>query len=168
MMIEYKGLKPKLGKNVYVAKTATVIGDVILEDDVSVWPSAVIRADVAQIHIGRGSNVQDGVVIHVSKGLDCKIGAGVTLGHLSHVHSACIHDDVLIGSGSIILDEACVHSNIMVAAGSLVAPKKQLILSGLYLGSPALFKRDLSEAEKKHIVDNALEYIELKTEYLGD
>lgn len=168
MIVEYKGLKPSLGKHVYIAETASVIGDVILEDDVSVWPSAVIRGDVAQIRIGKGSNVQDGVVIHVSKGIDCTIGARVTLGHLCHIHSATLDDDVLIGSGSIVLDEARVGSHIMVAAGSLVAPKKQLLQSGLYMGSPALFKRDLSEVEKKHIVDNALDYVELKSEYSLD
>jgi carbonic anhydrase/acetyltransferase-like protein (isoleucine patch superfamily) len=166
MIQSYKGKSPILGKNVYIAPTATVIGDVILHDDVSVWPSAVIRGDMNRIEIGTGTNVQDGAVIHVDVDSPVIIGARVTIGHLAHVHGANIEDEVLIGSASIILDHALIKHHAMVAAGALVTPNKIIESNTLVAGIPAIVKRMVNEDEIKHILSNAQCYIEMKDEYL--
>ncbi len=166
MIQSYKGKSPVLGKNVYIAPTATVIGDVILHDDVSVWPSAVIRGDMNRIEIGKGTNVQDGAVIHVDVDSPVIIGSLVTIGHLAHVHGANVEDEVLIGSASIILDHALIKRHAMVAAGALVTPNKIIESNTLVAGIPAIIKRLVNDDEIQHILNNAQTYIEMKDEYL--
>ncbi len=168
MILTFRNKTPKLGKNVYIAETATVIGDVTLGDDVSIWPSAVIRGDVNTIVIGKGSNVQDGAVIHVDPDTKVHIGENVTIGHLAHVHGATIHNNVLIGSTSTVLDNAIIHSNNLIAAGALVSPRTVIESGNLIVGLPAVSKRALKESEIEHIKWNAEEYVNLKNEYLNE
>ncbi|HET6784767.1 MAG TPA: gamma carbonic anhydrase family protein [Erysipelotrichaceae bacterium] len=168
MIVTFRNKTPKLGKNVYIAETATVIGDVTLGDDVSIWPSAVIRGDVNTIVIGKGSNVQDGAVIHVDPDTKVTIGENVTIGHLAHVHGATIHNNVLIGSTSTVLDNAIIHSNNLIAAGALVSPRTVIESGNLVVGLPASSKRALKESEIEHIQWNAEEYVNLKNEYLNE
>lgn len=168
MIVTFRNKTPKLGKNVYIAETATVIGDVTLGDDVSIWPSAVIRGDVNTIVIGKGSNVQDGAVIHVDPDTKVYIGENVTIGHLAHVHGATIHNNVLIGSTSTVLDNAIIHSNNLIAAGALVSPRTVIESGNLIVGLPAVSKRALKESEIEHIKWNAEEYVNLKNEYLNE
>jgi len=168
MIVTFRNKTPKLGKNVYIAETATVIGDVTLGDDVSIWPSAVIRGDVNTIVIGKGSNVQDGAVIHVDPDTKVNIGEYVTIGHLAHVHGATIHNNVLIGSTSTVLDNAIIHSNNLIAAGALVSPRTIIESGNLVVGLPAVSKRALKESEIEHIQWNAEEYVNLKNEYLNE
>jgi len=168
MIVTFRNKTPKLGKNVYIAETATVIGDVTLGDDVSIWPSAVIRGDVNTIVIGKGSNVQDGAVIHVDPDTKVNIGENVTIGHLAHVHGATIHNNVLIGSTSTVLDNAIIHSNNLIAAGALVSPRTVIESGNLVVGLPAVSKRALKESEIEHIQWNAEEYVNLKNEYLNE
>ncbi len=168
MILTFRNKTPKLGKNVYIAETATVIGDVTLGDDVSIWPSAVIRGDVNTIVIGKGSNVQDGAVIHVDPDTKVFIGENVTIGHLAHVHGATIHNNVLIGSTSTVLDNAIIHSNNLIAAGALVSPRTVIESGNLIVGLPAVSKRALKESEIEHIQWNAEEYVNLKNEYLNE
>src|SRR5579883_2666662 len=125
----YRGVMPKLGACVYVDPAATVIGDVELGDDVSIWPGAVVRGDVERIRIGARSNVQDGAVLHVTHdgpytpgGFPCIVGADVTIGHGAVVHACTIEDGCLIGMHATVLDGAVVKRHAFVGAGALVTP----------------------------------------------
>jgi carbonic anhydrase/acetyltransferase-like protein (isoleucine patch superfamily) len=168
MIKAHRGKYPQIGKNVYIAETATVIGDVILGDDCSVWPSAVIRGDYTHIEIGSGTNVQDGAVIHGEPTIPVHIGSRVTIGHLAHVHGARIDDDVMIGSASIVLDNVVIESHVQVAAGALVSPGKHLSSGGLYAGLPAKHMRDLSPDDIERIAHNAAHYIDEKNLFLQE
>lgn len=167
MLIPFRNKTPKIGKNVYIAETATIIGDVTIGDDVSIWPSAVIRGDVNPIVIGCGSNIQDGAVIHVDPDTKVFIGNYVTIGHLAHIHGATIHNYVLVGSTSTVLDNSVIQSNNLIAAGALVSPRTQIESGHLVVGLPASIKRALKQSEIEHIAWNAEEYINLKNEYLN-
>ena len=168
MIIPFRNKTPNIGKNVYIAESATIIGDVTLGDDVSIWPSAVLRGDVNPIVIGKGSNVQDGAVIHVDPDTKVFIGENVTIGHLAHVHGATIHNNVLIGSTSTVLDNSIIHSNNLIAAGALVSPRTIIESGHLVIGLPATIKRPLKQSEIEHITWNAQEYVNLKNEYLNE
>ncbi len=166
MIQPYRGQWPKLGKNVYIAPTASVIGNVTLGDDVSVWPSAVIRGDMAPIVIGDRTNIQDGAVIHTDYHSPTTIGSDVTIGHLAHIHGAVIESETLIGSTSTILDLAVIETHAMVAAGALVTPRARIPSGQLVAGIPAIVKRSLKPEEIEHIKANAAEYLHLKAGYL--
>ena len=166
MIKTFKNFSPKIGKNCYVAESATIIGEVELGDHVSIWPGAVLRGDMGLIKIGSYSNVQDNAVLHCMPGVPCVIGEYVTVGHLAPIHSATISNRVIVGSTSVILDQAIVESDVIVGAGSIVTPRKVMSQGSMVMGSPASVKRELSEEEKKHIVENALEYSQLLHEYI--
>ncbi|MFA6179760.1 MAG: gamma carbonic anhydrase family protein [Candidatus Methylopumilus sp.] len=168
-----QGRAPQLGTGVYVHHFASVIGDVTLADDVSVWPGTVIRGDVNYIRIGRGTNVQDLSVLHVSHksaadpaGAPLIIGDYVTIGHKVILHGCTIEDECLIGMGSIVMDKAVVQKHVLLAAGSLVPEGKVLESGYLYMGSPARKVRALSEKEITHFLHSAENYIQLKNQYL--
>jgi len=170
----YQGILPQLGEGVYVHPSASVIGDVVLGDHVSVWPSTVIRGDVNHIRIGCGSNIQDLSVLHVSHksswdpaGSPLLIGNNVTIGHKVILHGCTIEDESLIGMGSIVMDKALVQKHVLLGAGSLVPEGKVLESGYLYLGSPAKKIRALSEQEIAHFMYSAKHYIKLKNEYLS-
>jgi len=168
MIINFEGKKPKIGKNVYIAPTAVIIGDVEIGDDSSVWPNAVIRGDMNRIKIGKRTNIQDGVVIHVSYDEATFISDNVTIGHCAHVHSARIGKEVLIGSNSTILDGVVIETQSLVGAGSLVSPKTLVLSGSMVVGVPAQMKRLLTEIEKERILENAQEYVNLKEIYLKE
>lgn len=169
----YMGLTPQIGTEVYVHPSASVIGDVILGDDVSVWPGTVIRGDVNAIRIGEGSNVQDLSILHVSHkssgdpgGSPLIIGNFVTIGHKVILHGCTIDDECLIGMGAIIMDKVVIEPHVLVGAGSLV-PEGKILESGyLYLGAPAKRVRPLTEQEIAHFSYSAQHYIRLKNNYL--
>jgi carbonic anhydrase/acetyltransferase-like protein (isoleucine patch superfamily) len=164
---------PRIGNSVYIDDSAVVIGDVTLGDDVSIWPTAVLRGDVESITIGNGANVQDGSVLHVShagkfspEGHPLTIGKGVTIGHKAVVHACTIGDYCLIGIGAIIMDDAVLENYVMLGAGALVTPGKKLESGYLYVGSPAKQARPLTASEKEFLEYSAEQYIHLKNEYL--
>jgi carbonic anhydrase/acetyltransferase-like protein (isoleucine patch superfamily) len=170
----YQGIAPQIAARVYIHPTATVIGDVMLGDDVSVWPGTVIRGDVNHIRIGAGTNVQDLSVLHVShksswepSGMPLIIGSNVTIGHKVILHGCTIEDECLIGMGSIVMDKVVVQKNVLVGAGSLVPEGKVLESGYLYLGSPARKVRKLTQKELAHFIYSAQHYIRLKNNYLG-
>ncbi len=170
----YKGISPTLGKQVYVDDSAVVIGDVVLGDDCSVWPMAVIRGDVNRIRIGQGSNIQDGTVVHVThrysanlEGHAVYIGDDVTIGHNVTVHGCTIEDRCLIGIGSTILDGAVIHTNVLLGAGSLVSEGKELESGYLYIGTPAKKVRKLTDEEMAWFEYSAKHYQNLKSDYLS-
>ncbi|MCQ8117242.1 gamma carbonic anhydrase family protein [Methylomonas rosea] len=171
----YKGKQPKVGKNVYIDEAAVLIGDVTLGDDVSVWPTTVIRGDVEAITIGYGTNVQDGAVLHVShagdyspQGHPLTIGKGVTIGHRAVVHACTIGDYCLIGIGAIVMDDAELGDYVMLGAGALVPPGKKLEGGYLYVGAPAKQIRALTDSEKTFLEYSAKHYVKLKNDYLAE
>ena len=166
---------PRLGDRVYVDPAASVIGDVELADDVSVWPGCVVRGDVNFIRVGARTNIQDGTVIHVSHdgphaklgGFATVIGEDVTIGHKAIVHACRIGDAALIGMGAIVLDGAVVESHGFVGAGAVVPPGKTVGRGELWLGNPARKVRVLSEADIEGLYYSAQHYVRLKNRYLG-
>ncbi|PKP52269.1 MAG: gamma carbonic anhydrase family protein [Bacteroidetes bacterium HGW-Bacteroidetes-1] len=133
-----KGKHPKFGKNCFKAENATIIGDVEMGDNCSIWYNTVVRGDVHYIRIGNNVNIQDGVVIHCTyKKAPVNIGDNVSIAHNAIIHGCTINDNVLIGMGAIIMDGAIVESNSIVAAGALVS-KDTIVESGsVYAGVPA-------------------------------
>ncbi len=156
---------PKTKEGVFIAKTATIIGNVFLEEDVSIWYGAVLRGDVGNIFIEKGTNVQDNSVIHILTGGEVRIGSYTTIGHNVIVHNARIGDNCLIGNGAIILDNVEIGSNSLVAAGSVLPPNKKYPSGVLIMGVPARVIRELTSKEIETIKENALEYIKLKEEH---
>lgn len=166
--------RPVIGTAVYIDESAVIIGDVILGDDVSIWPTAVLRADVERITIGDGTNIQDGTVLHVShagkysaNGHPLTIGKNVTIGHRAVLHACTIGDYCLVGIGAIVMDDAVLDSYVMLGAGALVPPGQQLESGYLYVGSPAKAMRPLTEHEKTYLEYSAQHYVLLKNEYLN-
>src|SRR4249919_804742 len=171
----YRDIQPALGERAYVDESARVIGDVVLGDDVSVWPLTVNRGDVNFIRIGDRTNIQDGTVIHVSHdgphaklgGFETVIGSDVTIGHKAIVHACRIEDACLIGMGSTVLDGAVVEKHGFVGAGALVTPGKVVGSGELWLGNPAKKVRMLSDAEIEALYYSAGHYVRLKDQYLA-
>ena len=171
----YLGKLPELGQRVYVDPAATVIGDTVLGDDVSIWPGTVVRGDVNFIRIGARTNVQDGTVVHVSHdgphaklgGFATVIGEDVTIGHKAIVHACRIEDASLIGMGAIVLDGAVVKKHGFVGAGALIAPGKVVGEGEMWLGNPGRFARKLSEAEIEALYYSAQHYVRMKDRYLA-
>ena len=149
---------------------ASVIGDVVLGEDVSVWPFTVIRGDVNFIRIGDRTNIQDGTVIHVSHdgphaklgGFATRIGEDVTIGHRAVIHACTIEDAVLIGMGAVVLDGAVVKQHGFVGAGALIPPGKVVGEGEMWLGNPGRFSRMLSDAEREALDYSAQHYVRLK------
>jgi len=173
MSIEtYRGMTPKLGRAVFVHASATLIGDVELDDEVSIWPNVVIRGDVNAIRIGARSNVQDGSILHVTHksarnpaGAALTIGRDVTVGHAVILHGCQINDECLIGMGSLVMDNAILEPQVLLGAGSLV-PEGRVLQSGwLYLGRPARQVRPLNEDELSYFAYQAANYARLAREY---
>lgn len=164
--------QPTLASSVYVDETALVIGQVILGEDSSVWPKAVLRGDINRITIGKRTNIQDGSIIHVTHagpfnehGFATEVGDDVIVGHNVVLHGCSIQNHVLIGIGAIIMDGVTIESNVIVAAGSMVPPNKTLT-AGLWLGAPAKRLRDLTTKEYEFLRYSAAYYVRLKDEYI--
>lgn len=171
----YQGQTPELGARVLVDESAVVIGDVILGDDVSVWPCVVIRGDMHKIRIGARTSVQDGSVLHITHASDYNpaghpliIGDDVTVGHSVCLHGCTIGNRVLVGIGSTILDGAVVEDEVVIGAGSLVPPGKRLESGFMYMGTPVKQIRPLKETEKSFFLYSANNYVKLKNNYLND
>jgi carbonic anhydrase/acetyltransferase-like protein (isoleucine patch superfamily) len=170
----HHGIHPQLGPGAWVHPRATVIGEVRLGADASVWPGAVIRGDVNSIAIGEATNIQDNSVLHVSHrtpaspaGGPLLIGARVTVGHAVILHACTIEDECLIGMGSIILDRALIRQHVLLGAGSLVPEGKVLESGHLYLGRPAKLVRRLTDEEIAYFSYSAEHYVQLARSYLS-
>jgi carbonic anhydrase/acetyltransferase-like protein (isoleucine patch superfamily) len=158
-----RGFTPSYGENCFIAENATLIGDVIMGSDCSVWYQAVIRGDVNSIRIGNQVNVQDGVVIHATyKTAPTFIGNKVSIGHNAVVHGCTVEDKVLVGMGSIIMDHCEVGSNSIIAAGAVVTQNTIISPGSIYAGIPARKIKDidinLQENEIERIAQNYLKY----------
>jgi carbonic anhydrase/acetyltransferase-like protein (isoleucine patch superfamily)/bifunctional DNA-binding transcriptional regulator/antitoxin component of YhaV-PrlF toxin-antitoxin module len=166
-MLPFQGVEPRVGERVFLAPGAAVLGDACLGDDVSVWPAAVIRGDVAPVRVGARTNVQDGAVLHVSPHLPCIVGSEVTIGHQATVHACTIGDNTIIGIHAVVLDGAVVGKQCIVAAGAVVPPGMQIPDGKMVMGVPAKVLRDLTPAELERVHWNASSYVSLKGQYLA-
>ena len=166
MIKNFQNIAPKIHAHAFVAENAVIIGDVEIGENASIWYNCVLRGDVNYIRIGAGTNIQDGTIIHVSRGADFPtiIENNVTVGHSATIHGCYIETGSLIGIGAIILDGARIGANSLVAAGSLVTPNTIIPPKSFVLGSPARVKRELSDEEVEnlqHFWQNYVKLIEL-------
>lgn len=163
VILPVNNIHPRFGNNCYIAPNATIVGDVIMGDDCSVWFNAVIRGDVNYIRIGNKVNIQDGAVIHCTyQRTQAIIGNSVSIGHNAIVHGCTVHDNVLIGMGAIVMDRAVVESNTIIAAGAVVLEGTHCEPGSIYAGVPAKKVKDISKdlisGEIHRIADNYVQY----------
>ncbi|GGD72118.1 gamma carbonic anhydrase family protein [Lacimicrobium alkaliphilum] len=170
----YKGKAPVLGKGCYVEDSAVIKGDITLGDDSSIWPLVAARGDVNFIRIGARTNIQDGTVLHVTRksnhnpdGYPLLIGDDVTVGHKCMLHGCILGNRILVGMGAIVMDGAIIEDDVFLGAGALVPPGKKLESGHLYVGSPVTQSRPLRQEEIDFLRQSALNYVELKDDYLS-
>jgi carbonic anhydrase/acetyltransferase-like protein (isoleucine patch superfamily) len=158
-----RGIEPKRGNDCYLAENATVLGDVVMGDECSVWFNAVIRGDVNSIVMGNRVNIQDGAVIHCTyQKAATTIGNNVSIGHNALVHGCTVHDNVLIGMGSIVMDNCVIESNSIIAAGAVLLEGTHVESGSVYAGVPAKkvkeISKELFEGEVQRIANNYVMY----------
>lgn len=150
---QVKGILPKFGKEIYLSENATIVGDVVMGDNCSVWFNAVVRGDVNYIRIGNKVNIQDGAIVHCTyKKAATAIGNNVSIGHNAIVHGCEIKDNVLIGMGSIVMDNCIIESNSIIAAGSIVLEGTHVKPGSIYAGVPAKKVKELDEQQTKILI----------------
>lgn len=171
----FKDKAPKLGQRVWVDPSAQVIGEVVLGDDCSVWPCAVIRGDMHHISIGDRVSVQDNAVLHITHdsrfnpgGYPLKVGDDVTIAHQAMLHGCTVGSRVMIGMQAMVMDGALIEDEVILAAGSLVPPGKHLKSGYLYRGRPATAVRELTGEEREFLPYVAGNYVRLKDDYLKE
>lgn len=149
-----RGWTPKIGNNCYLAETATIIGDVTLGDECSIWFNAVLRGDVNWIRIGNKVNIQDNAVLHtLYEKSTITIGDSVSIGHNAIIHGATIHDRVLIGIGAIVLDHAVIGENSIIAAGALIKDSTIVEPNSIYAGVPARKIKEIDPDQTREMID---------------
>ena len=159
----FLGSKPQLDSTAYVAPGATLLGDVVLGKNSNVWPGCVVRADINSIHIGEGTNIQDGVVIHVADENPTKIGDYVTVGHSAVVHACTIEDEVLVGMHATILDGAVIGKGSIIGAHTLIKTGMKVPAGSMVLGIPGVVVRPLRQSERRSNRTLAEKYICMAT-----
>ena len=160
-LFSFEGRAPKVSPTAWIAPTATLVGDVTVEDDASVWYGAVLRADFGPVVVRRGANVQDGSILHGGSVNVTEVGAGATIGHLCVVHGAVIGTEALIGNGATVLDGAVIGDRALVAAGATVAPGMSVPPGMLAVGTPAKVAREVTGSAKGWVDANPEAYREL-------
>ena len=158
MFYDLKDKKPQNSGENWVAPNATIIGDVTLGKNSSIWFNAVLRGDIENILIGEGSNIQDGSVLHTDPGCPLKVGKDVTVGHLVMLHGCTIGDNSLIGIGAVILNKAKIGKNCIIGAKALITENKEIPDNSLVVGSPGKVIREVTEEEKKSVLENTKHY----------
>ena len=163
LLLPVKGVSPVFGQNCYIAPNATIVGDVTMGDDCSIWFNSVVRGDVNSIHMGNKVNIQDGAVIHCTyQKTKTLIGNNVSIGHNAIVHGCTVHDNVLIGMGAIIMDNAEIGSHSIIAAGAVILEGVKVEAGSIYAGVPAKkvknVPEDLISGEINRIANNYLMY----------
>ncbi len=167
-LLSYKGEKPVLGDEVFIAPSGYVIGRVTIGSRTGIWFSTVIRGDMDRITIGEDTNIQDNATLHTDFGEPASIGSRVTVGHNAVLHSCTIEDGVLIGMGSVVMNNAVIGKDSLVAAGTLVPPGKEFPPRSLVMGSPAKLIRTLTEEEIPEQEGMYRNYLQLARTYLND
>lgn len=171
----FQGHTPRIGQRVMIDPSAVVVGQVRLEDDVSIWPQVAIRGDMHHIRVGARTSVQDGCVLHIThagpfnpEGWPLDIGCDVTIGHGAILHGCTVGNRVLVGMSATVMDGTVVGDDVVIAAGALITPGKILRSGFLYAGSPAREVRPLSDKELSYFVYSANNYVRLKDQYLAE
>ena len=164
-----------MDKSVYVDESAVLVGDITIGEDSSVWPLVAARGDVNYIQIGERTNIQDGSVLHLTRksannpdGYPLIIGDDVTVGHKVMLHGCKLGNRILVGMGAIVMDNAIVEDDVIIGGGALVPPNKKLESGYLYVGSPVKQARPLTDSELAFLKISALNYVELKDDYLAE
>ena len=165
MLLKYRDKYPQIEKAAFVAENATLIGDVVLEEDATVWFGAVLRGDSGTIKIGKGSNIQDNCTLHRDAASPLIVGENVTVGHNVILHGCTIEDNCLIGMGAVIMNDAVIGENSIVGAGALITEGKVFPPNSLILGAPAKAKGETDEKAMEMIRDAAEHYVHLGKEY---
>lgn len=160
LILPFANHSPRIGRGVFIAPNATLIGDVVLEDEASVWFSAVLRGDIGAIRIGARTNIQDLACVHLTQKISSTVvGADVTVGHGAILHGCTIGDRCLIGMGSILLDNCVIGEGSVVAAGSVVTARTVIPPRSLVRGTPAKVIREVTDEEAKLGIDGAAHYL---------
>ena len=167
MVLSFEGKRPGIARAAFVAASADITGEVELGEGASVWYGAVLRADLAPIKVGAGSNVQDGAVAHVADDHPCLLGDDVTVGHRAVLHGCTVGDRCLIGMGAILLDGSVIGEESIVGAGALVTQGKAFPPRSLILGSPAKVARELRPDEVAGLREHARAYVDLARRTAG-
>lgn len=166
MIMKFKQHSPAIHHHSYLFPACQLIGSVHVAEYASIWPNAVLRADLAEIYIGQYSNIQDQSTLHVEKDYPCTIGDFVTVGHQAIIHAATVKNNVLIGMGAILLNRCIIHENCIIGAGSIVTEGKEIEADSLVLGIPGKVVRKLSNEEILSIEQSARRYQELAEQYV--
>ncbi len=165
MLQKFRDKYPQTEKAAFVAENATLIGDIVLEEDATVWFGAVLRGDSGTIKIGKGANIQDNCTLHRDANSPLNVGENVTVGHNVILHGCTVEDNCLIGMGAVIMNDAVIGRNSIVGAGALITEGKVFPPNSLILGSPAKAKGQIDEKAMNMIRDAAEHYIHLGREY---
>jgi gamma-carbonic anhydrase len=165
-LFPYNGKMPSVAPGCYVAPTATLIGDVTLEEGASVWFGCVLRGDVSPIVVGARSNIQDNTVIHGEDGCPTLIGSDVTVGHGAIIHAATVGDRVLVGMGAVLLSRCTIGPDTIIGARALVTQNSEVEAGSLVLGMPAKRVRPLTDEERDRILGSAEHYVRHAARYL--
>lgn len=176
MIRAFEGNYPQVDRSAFLDETAMVVGDVVLGEDSSVWPMAVVRGDVNRVRIGARTNIQDGSILHVThrggyfgaKGFELTIGEDVTVGHGAVLHGCTVEDSCLIGMRATVMDGALVEKGSMVAAGALVSPGTKVTSGWLWKGTPARPARRLTEEEEQYLLYSAQHYVALARRHAAE
>ena len=165
MLQKFRDKYPQVEKAAFVAENATLIGDVVLEEDATVWFGAVLRGDSNTIKVGKGSNIQDNCTLHCDAHSPLTVGANVTVGHNVILHGCTVEDNCLIGMGAIVMNDVVIGENSIVGAGALITEGKVFPANSLILGSPAKAKGETDENARDMIRDAAEHYVHHGREY---
>jgi carbonic anhydrase/acetyltransferase-like protein (isoleucine patch superfamily) len=168
LILSFQGKTPRIAPSAFIAENATLIGDVEIGEEASVWFGCVLRADIGKIRIGARSNVQDLCCVHMTDGLsDTFVGEDVTVGHGVILHGCGVGDRALVGMGSILLDNSVLGEGSVLGAGSLLTPRSEIPAGHLALGRPARAQRPVTEAEARLGIEGARHYVEAARGYRG-
>jgi carbonic anhydrase/acetyltransferase-like protein (isoleucine patch superfamily) len=165
MLQKFRDKYPQTEKAAFVAENATLIGDVVLEEDATVWFGAVLRGDASSIKVGKGSNIQDNCTLHCDDSSPLIVGENVTVGHNVILHGCTVESNCLIGMGAVVMNDAVIGENSIVGAGALITEGKVFPPNSLILGSPAKVKGEVDEKGREMIRDAAEHYVHHGKEY---
>ena len=168
MILSLAGRTPRVAASAFVADSADVIGDVEIGENSSIWFQTVLRGDIEPIRIGANSNIQDGTIVHTMVTWPVTVGDWVTVGHRAILHGCTVADHCLIGMGAVLLNNVCVGEGSIVAAGALVLENTEIPPGSLFVGVPARFQRQLTEADRGFIDIHAAHYLQYKESYLAE
>jgi carbonic anhydrase/acetyltransferase-like protein (isoleucine patch superfamily) len=178
VILPFNGITPTIAEDAFIAETAVIIGDVEIGAGSSIWYGCVLRGDINRIRVGRGTNLQDGTIVHVNHdpagdyrqtggGMPTFIGDNITIGHMALIHACTLEDECFVGMRAVVMDQAVVESRAMVAAGALVTPGKQVASGELWAGSPARCLRALTNEQRADLTRIAGHYAKLAAAYLA-